>query len=83
MYLTIFFSCTGYMMPSGKIIVNDEMKCKMWPVTNLRHNPEFSLAGGGSYKKYKGPHQIIYRGIIYIGYENILAMHFIMIQYVD
>jgi len=29
------------------IIVNDEMKSKMWPETNLRLYPEFSLAGEG------------------------------------
>jgi hypothetical protein len=46
-----FFSSTGYMMPSGKIIVNDEVKSKMWPVPNLRLYPEFSLGG---YKTTKG-----------------------------
>jgi hypothetical protein len=35
------------MMPSGMIIVYDEMKRKMWPETNLRLYPEFSLAGEG------------------------------------
>ena len=35
------------MMPSGMIIVYDEMKRKMWPQTNLRLYPEFSLAGEG------------------------------------
>jgi hypothetical protein len=42
------------MMPSGKIVVNDEMKSKMLPLTNLRLYPEFSLAGeGGGYKATK------------------------------
>lgn len=35
------------MMPSGMIIVYDEMKRKMWPETNLRLYPESSLAGKG------------------------------------
>ena len=42
------------MMPSGKIMVNDEMKSKMWPVTNSKLYPEFSLAGEGLIKTTKG-----------------------------
>jgi len=34
-------------MPSGMVIVNDEMKSKMWPETNLRLYPNFSLVRGG------------------------------------
>lgn len=81
-YSTTLFSYTAYMISSGKIIVNDEMKSmKMWPVTNLRLYPEFSLEE--LYEHYKGSHWLICRGIIYIEYKNILAMHFVMIMYVD